>query len=192
MPRVGLDTEAVVDAAEQLADADGLGALTLAGLARCLGVRPPSLYAHVDSLEDLRRRLAVRGVRRLTATLQSAAAGRARGEALHAVAEAYRAFAHAHPGLYAALQRAPDPHDTEAVIAAAEAVDVFRAILRGYGLEEDDAIHATRLIRASLHGFVSLEADAGFGLPLDLNETFARLPFILDQGLIATAPADRR
>ena len=43
MPRVGLDTEAVVGAAEQFADADGLGALTLAGLARRLGVRPPSL-----------------------------------------------------------------------------------------------------------------------------------------------------
>jgi AcrR family transcriptional regulator len=192
MPRVGLDTEAVVRAAEQLADADGLGALTLAGLARRLGVRPPSLYAHIDGLEDLRRRLGVRGVRRLTAALQSAAAGRARREALLAVAEAYRAFAHAHPGLYAALQRAPDPDDAEAVTAAAEAVNVFGAILRGYGLEEDDAIHAIRLVRAALHGFVSLEAAEGFGLPVDLNETFVRLPILVEQGLIATARTDRR
>ena len=38
MPRVGLDTEAVVAAAEQLADAEGLASLTLAALAKRLGV----------------------------------------------------------------------------------------------------------------------------------------------------------
>jgi hypothetical protein len=41
-------------------------------------------------------------------------------------------------------------------------VDVVLAVLRGYGLESDDAIHTTRIIRASLHGFVSLEASKGF------------------------------
>ena len=77
MPRAGLDADAVVAAAARLADAGGLGALTLARLAADLGVRPPSLYAHVLSLEDLRRRLAVRGARELAVELQVAAAGRA-------------------------------------------------------------------------------------------------------------------
>ncbi len=72
--------------------------------------------------------------------------------------------------------------------AAAQAVDVVLAVLRGYSLESDDAIHATRIIRASLHGFVSLEASKGFGLPLDVDETFTRLTQLLDQGLIALAP----
>ena len=93
MPRAGLDTEAVVGAAEELADANGLETITLATLARQLGVRPPSLYAHVTGLPDLRRRLAARGARQLAAAMQTAAAGRARGDALAAVADAYRSYA---------------------------------------------------------------------------------------------------
>ena len=191
MPRVGLDSEAVVSAAEELADANGLEAVTLAALARQLGVRPPSLYAHIAGLADLRRRLAARGARRLAAAMQTAAAGRARGDALAGVADAYRSYAREHPGSYAALQRAPDPNDAEASAAGAEAVDVVLAVLRGYGLESDEAIHATRIIRAALHGFVSLEAVGGFGLPLDVDETFARLTHLLDQGLSVATPSVR-
>src|ERR1700751_4684481 len=106
MPRAGLDTDAVVDAAARLADADGLESVTLARLAAELGVRAPSLYAHVDGLEDLRRRLGARGARELADALGRAAAGRAGTEALVAVADAYRAYARAHPGSYAALQQA--------------------------------------------------------------------------------------
>src|SRR5579871_2782002 len=99
MPRAGLDADAVVAAAAALADADGLEALTLAALAQRLGVRPPSLYAHVASLADLRARVATRGARELAARLQEAVAGRAGSDALAAAASAYRAFAREHPGL---------------------------------------------------------------------------------------------
>jgi AcrR family transcriptional regulator len=180
MPRAGLDPEAVVSAAAALADAEGLSALTLARLADGLGVRAPSLYAHVEGLDDLRRRLAARGTRELAVALQAAAAGRARGEALAAIASAYRAYARGHPGTYAALQRAPDVEDDE---AATQLVGVVLAVLRGYGLEGEDAIHGTRIVRAALHGFVTLEASEGFGIPLRLDETFARLVETLDRGL---------
>jgi AcrR family transcriptional regulator len=183
MPRAGLDTDAVVAAAAALADAEGLEAVSLARLASSLGVRPPSLYAHVGGLGDLRERLAARGALELADALQTAAAGRARGEALAAVAEVYRAYAREHPGSYAAMQRAADVTD----VAAARVVDVFRAILRGYGLQDEDAIHATRVVRAALHGFAALEAAQGFGLPLDIDESFAWLVAVLDRGL-PTAP----
>jgi AcrR family transcriptional regulator len=180
MPRAGLDSEAVVTAAAKLADADGLQALTLARLADQLGVRAPSLYVHVQGLEDLRRRLAIRGASELAAALQSAAAGRARGQALAAVANAYRAYALAHPGTYAALQRAPDVDDAQ---AARQLVDVVLAVLRGYGISGDHAIHAARIVRAALHGFVALEVGEGFGLPFGLDESFSQLVAILDRGL---------
>jgi AcrR family transcriptional regulator len=185
MPRAGLDREAVVDAAANLADGQGLQTLTLARLAAELGVRAPSLYAHVDGLEDLRRRLAARGARKLAAELQAAAAGRAGDEALRAVADAYRAYARAHPGTYQALQRVPDRGDSEALESAAALVGVVLAVLRGYGLDRDDAVHAARIVRSALHGFVTLENGDGFGLPLDLDESFARLLTTLDRGLRA-------
>ncbi|HEY1512095.1 MAG TPA: TetR-like C-terminal domain-containing protein [Solirubrobacteraceae bacterium] len=182
MPRHGLDTSAVVDAAAALADAEGLEAVTLARLAAQLGVRAPSLYSHVDGLDDLRRRLATRGARQLAGELQAAAAGRARGDALAAIADAYRSYARRHPGTYAALQRAADVYGPDAA-AAASVVDVVVAALRGYGLEGEQAIHAVRIVRAALHGFVALENDGGFGLPLSRDESFRRLVAVLDRGL---------
>lgn len=182
MPRVGLDSASVVTAAAALADRDGLQELSLARLAGELGVRSPSLYAHVDGLEDLRRRVAVRGAQELAVVLQSAAAGVAGTDALAAVAVAYRGFAREHPGMYAALQPARDPDDSFEAL-----VDVMVAVLRGYGLDGDDALHGVRIVRAALHGFVTLELDGGFGLPLDLDVTFDRLVASLDRGLGSTS-----
>jgi AcrR family transcriptional regulator len=186
MARARLDSEAVVSAAAALADAEGLQGLTLARLADRLGIRSPSLYAHVDGLADLRTRLAVRGMRELAGVLQAAAAGRAGTEALRTVADAYRTYAHAHPGAYAAMQRAPaagrEP-DPELARVATELVAVMAAVLRGYGLHDDDAIHGVRMLRAALHGFVSLEREGGFAMPIDLDETYRRLIRTLDHGL---------
>ena len=52
---------------------------------------------------------------------------------------------------------------------------MFLAVLRGHGLDGADAVHATRCARALAHGFASLEASGGFGLPEDLDETYERL-----------------
>jgi len=195
MPRAGLDTAAVVEAAAKLADAEGLEAVTLARLAAALGVRSPSLYAHVEGLEDLRRRLGARGARELAAELARAAAGRAGSDALSAVAHAYLAYARTHPGSYAAAQRAREiQNDQEAVAAATAVMEVVLAVLRGYDLVGDDAVHAARTIRVALHGFVSLEADGGFAIALSLDETFEFLLATLDRGLPAPsrARAERR
>lgn len=193
MPRAGLDPDAVVTAAARIADAEGLEAVTLARLAASLGVRPPSLYAHVaGGLPDLRRRLAARGARDLAAVLQAASTGLARGDALAAAATAYRAYAREHPGTYAAAQRGRDLEDPGGAAAAAKVVDIVLAILRGYGLEQEEALHAARIVRAALHGFVSLEADEGFRIPLDLDGTFDRLLSVLDDGLTAAASPARK
>jgi AcrR family transcriptional regulator len=186
MPRAGLDSEAVVAAAAEMADRSGLEAVTLAALADRLGIRAPSLYAHVTSLADLRRRLRARAAGELAAAVAVAAAGRARGDALRAIASTYRDYAHVHPGLYAALQRAPDDPAGVDADAARRLVDVFVAVIAGYGLEGDDAIHAVRIVRAALHGFVSLEQLGGFAIELSLDETFDRLVGMLDLGLRAS------
>jgi AcrR family transcriptional regulator len=183
MPRAGLDTERVVDAAAEIADAEGLDAVTLARVAGRLGVRAPSLYNHVDGRAGLLRALALRGMRELTAALRDAAVGRSGDDALGATARAYRAYAGAHPGLYAASVAAPALDDAEHRAAAQETVDVVYAVLRGWDLEGDDAVHAARAFRSAIHGFVALEAAGGFGMPVDLGASFERLVATLAGGL---------
>lgn len=180
MPRAGLDTEAVVNAAAELADADGLDAVSMTALAGRLGIRTPSLYAHVDGAADLRRRLAARGARELAAATGAATSGRARATALRALADTYRDFALSHPGTYVAMQRAPDEDSGEDAAAARELIEVILAALSGYELADAAQVHGVRLVRAALHGFVSLEQLEGFRIPIPLEETYELLVAMLD------------
>ena len=180
MPRLGLTHHRVVEQAAEVADEAGLDRLTLAAVAKRLGISLPGLYKHINSLDSLKRDLAVLGVRELTAAMSAAAVGRSGHDALHAMARAYRAYATAHPGRAAASIRAPTPTDTEHIAVAEAAVTVLLAVLDGYHLNERDAIDAIRLLRVALHGFTTLEAAGGFGLPQSVDATFTRLIDSLD------------
>ena len=183
MPRAGLTPAAVVDEAARLADRVGLDRLTLAAVAQQLGVALPSLYKHVRGLDGLRRELALRGIREITESMTSAAVGRSGPDALRGVANAYRAYAAAHPGTYAASLKGPDPDDEVYAAAAEKAVGLFLAILDGYGVTGEAAIDATRYVRSALHGFVSLDAAGGFGMPQSVDASYERLVVAVDHAL---------
>lgn len=183
MPRMGLNEAAVIDAAALIADAEGLNAVTLARIAERVGVRPPSLYKHVDGLGGVMRGLALRGVAQARQRIAEATVGRSGDEALFAMADAYWRFAHDHPGLYAASTVAAPEGDAALSEAASQLLETVLAVLRTYDLGGEDALHAVRALRAIVHGFVALEAGGGFGLPLDVRQSFDRLMATFARGL---------
>jgi len=177
-PRAGLSRDAVVEAAASLADEGGLEALSLSTLASKLGIRTPSLYNHIAGLEGLRRELALLGLRELGRRLGRAAMGKTTDEAAFAMAWAYRDFVRERPGLYAATVRSSRlsyPEDPDFEAAEREAFEAVLAVLASYGLRGDEALHAARGFRSTVHGFATLEVAGGFGIPLDLDESFDRL-----------------
>lgn len=174
-PKRRLNHETVVKTAAGLLDQDPTREITLAELARHLGIRTPSLYNHVPSLDALRQDIAVYGARELADRLGSAAIGRSGETALVAMAWAYRDFVTRHPGLHAATQRAPEPGQTELAAAAESVLEILQRVLEPVGLSETELIHAIRALRAMVHGFVSLEQAGGFGMPVDLDESFQYL-----------------
>jgi AcrR family transcriptional regulator len=175
VPRAGLNTDRVVAEAADLADEAGPDHLTLAALAARLGVRQPSLYKHVASLDSLQQLVAKRAKVEFADVLGRVAIGRARDDALVAMAYAWRAWARDHPGRYQIGQRAPAPGDAGHLAVADGFVAIMTAVMAGYGLDGDDAIDAVRAYRSALHGFVSLEASGGFGMPVSVDRSFGRL-----------------
>ncbi|KPV59440.1 TetR family transcriptional regulator [Paenibacillus sp. A3] len=174
-PRIGLDLPTILHAAVEIADTRGLEEVTLASLAQKLDVRSPSLYNHVNGLSGLRSKLAVHGLEQLLHVMTQAVVGRSGDDAVRELGKAYVAFARAHPGLYDATLRAPDPQDEEVRRLAGETVDLVVRALQAYELKDDAALHAVRGLRSLLHGFSSLEQRGGFGLPLDLDVSFRLL-----------------
>jgi AcrR family transcriptional regulator len=180
MPKAGLTREKIIAQAAAAADERGLEHLTLAAVAQRCGVSLPGLYKHVNGLDAVKRDIAVLAVRELTGVLAAAAVGVTGREALTEFLRAYRGYAAAHPGRYAATLHAPAPGDTEHADAAANAVGVIAAAVKGYRLEGTALIHSIRLLRSAFHGIVSLEIAGGFGLPESLDDTYAHLVDALD------------
>jgi AcrR family transcriptional regulator len=196
MPRAGLTQEVVIARAADLADEIGYDQLTLTALAARLGVAVPSLYKHVDGLDSLRRGVALAAIRELgealcgslaeTASARADTPGRAdrsrRGD-VQLIAAAYRRYALEHPGRYAATIRAAPSGDHELAAASDAVLGPVLDILATFGLQGDARIHAARALRAGLHGFVSLEAAGGFGLPQDVDRSFEAMIGMLERGL---------
>jgi AcrR family transcriptional regulator len=202
VPRAGLTPRAVVEEAERMVDDVGFEGMTLAALAERLGVRQPSLYKHIDGVAGLRRAIAIRAARELTEVLGRAAVGRARGDAITAMAAAHRKWGLAHPGRYQVSQTAPELYQASRIApdpggehekVVSDYVQMFSDVLSGFGLAGDDAIDAIRGIRAALHGFVSLEAGGGFAMPHDIDRSHRRLVAALvdalDHWATGSAPA---
>ena len=187
MPRAGLDAEVVLQTAVMLADAEGLESLTVAKLALRLGVKAPSLYNHMRSLDCVKDDLTTQAMRSLLDRSRDAMAGVAGRDALNALGHAQRRFAQDHPGLWAAT-KLPVAGWGEAAHKTADAyLALVLAVLRGYGAAGDHAIHAARFLRAALRGFIDLELGGGFGLSQDVDESFSTLLQLLDAALRSQA-----
>jgi AcrR family transcriptional regulator len=182
VPRQGLDRQQVLDAAVRIAD-EGLERVTLARLARELGVRAPSLYNHVNGRPELLRMITMRGLGELGDAIATAAAGLAGEDALRATAHAYRSYALAHPGSYEATLAPGAEPDPQVRAAAERLLGLLAAIMRGWRLQGDQAIDAIRAVRSALHGFVALERGGGFAMARDTDGSFERLLDILVAGL---------
>jgi AcrR family transcriptional regulator len=173
----------VVQEAARLVDEVGPEKLTLAALAQRLGVALPSLYKHIRGLDALLQKVSALSTAELAASLADAAVGRSGADAVRALAVAYRGYAQRHPGRYLTTQWVPDADDPDHVAAGDRAVGTIYAILRGYGLSSDGAVHAARALRSALHGFIALEHGGGFGPPRDVDLSFDQMVTALDTAL---------
>ncbi len=186
MPRAGLSPAIVTATAATLIDREPHRPLGFAHLAAELGVKAPSLYNHVDGVEELERLVALGGIDELAERCRSAVMGRTGQEALAALAGAYRSYATEHPGVYPLTQVAR-PGDADYEEVTGRLLAAVLALLGGFGLDGKEAIHAARTVRSALHGFVLLATHAGFGLETDTDASFTWMVEALTRALTAQA-----
>jgi AcrR family transcriptional regulator len=170
---VGLDKDMVLDAALTIADRDGFANLSLARVARRLGVRSQSLYAHVDGLEGLRADLQELYQRYAHERFGSAVAGRQGRDALLALGRAYLELAEEHPGLFTASGR--PGAITEARRIVEDPSEPLVVVLRGFGLTGKELGHWLRIVWTALFGFATLRVEGMMRLPLDPDASLERM-----------------
>jgi AcrR family transcriptional regulator len=177
--------KSVVDTAERLADTEGIDAVSLTRIAAELGVTQPSIYRHINGIQELKKAMVLRARELLVADLREAAIGHTRDEAVLAVATAWRHYVRVHPGLYDATDRIATAGDTDLEASLDNVVHVLAMSMKGYRLAPDEQVHSARSIRSALHGFVALEKDAGHPAGAGLDESFERLVALLVAGIRA-------
>ncbi|GGG25382.1 transcriptional regulator [Rhodococcoides trifolii] len=180
MARAGLTLERVALAGAELADRDGFDRVTVSAVARHFDVAVASLYSYVKSSRDLEGRIALLALTELADRAAEAIAGRSGKDALTAFADAYREYALAHPGRWAATRATLDP-DSGALAAGRRHTDLMQAVLRGYHLDDRDRTHAIRLLGSVFNGYVSLESSGGFAHSTpDSQQSWVRILDALD------------
>jgi AcrR family transcriptional regulator len=182
--RTSLD--AIVVAARDVLEADGLEALAMERVAASVGVRAPSLYKHVANRAALIRAVAQSVVDDLAVILRRATAHDDPATALRETAIAYRAFVRANPNGYGLLfaPLAPEMQPDGATIA-----DLGRPIVAAVAAlsGDDGALERARTFVAWAHGAVSMELAGGFRLGGDLDLAYGEGIEMILAGITARA-----
>ncbi len=156
-----LGREAVLAAAEELLDREGVQSLTMTSLAVECGTKVSSLYNHVDGLDDLRAQLQRRAIVSVGRDVRSAAMGRSGADGVRHLAQVYVAWARRHPHRYELMTRALiDPDDF--YVAATDAAEAIAVMVRTLGVPEEDVLRTQLALFASIHGYVCAEVTGFF------------------------------
>lgn len=182
MPRAGLTPAAVTRLALAQLDESGPDGLTLKAVAARAGVATPSLYKHVQSLEHLRDLMTAAVLAEAAQEIGAAVMGRSGRDALEAFLHAYRGYARRLPYRWTLMEH-PNSADEQVAAAATRLVEIAYAVVRGFGLSEDEQVDAVRTLRAAVTGFIALEQGGGYQIARDLDESFAYLTRVLADGL---------
>jgi TetR/AcrR family transcriptional regulator, tetracycline repressor protein len=154
-----LSRKVIVQAAVDVIDAEGLGAVSLRSVARRLGVDAKALYNHIESKEALLDAVAGEVLSRMTVPDRT---GDLRTD-LFAIAHAFRAAAlSSHREAVALVLSRPVESLTD--FAPLEAT---LAILMEAGAKPEWAVHALRTTLAYMTGTLLREASVGLTLGVD-------------------------
>jgi len=172
--------QVIVNAARELAEAEGWESVTTRRLAECIEYSQPVLYSHFEGKDAIVSAVALEGFGELASILHKARkdAGSPAAEP-RAVATAYMEFARANPALYEAMftlrvDLTFAQSDTPALLHAGF-VELREALTPLAG--DRDVETFTEVVWSALHGLVTL-SQAG-----RLRPTFsdARLTTLVDQ-----------
>lgn len=149
--RSALSREAIVEAALEIADAEGIEAVSIRRVAAALGARTMSLYTYIDSKDDLLDLMVDQVVGELLVEERPPGDWR---EAITAIARREREASLRHPWLVDMVRRRAR---TVAGPNLLRHMDQSLAAVAGLGLTTEDALRVVAAVDDYMLGFVSRE-----------------------------------
>jgi len=171
--RVPLSRQRALATAVALADADGLGSLSMRRLAQELGVEAMSLYHHVANKEDILDGM----VEMVFAEIELPSDGTEWKTAMRQRAESARAALTRHPWAISIMESRSSPGP-----ATLRHHDAVIGSCRRAGFSVQMAAHAFSLLDSYIYGFVLQEVNLPFDDSTDLDDVVGSmmLPYSAD------------
>ena len=136
----------VIKTASDMADRNGLHNVSLKAIAENLGIRTPSLYNHIGSLDELLREIAHSGMRTMNEKMIRAAIGKTGDSALKLVAVEYLNYMIEHPGVY-------------------DYLSLLKTLICSCGFNPDKTTEILNMVTGMLHGYTTLQLRYAFSNP---------------------------
>lgn len=175
MPRQGLTTETVIEAASLLAEEVGCENLTLHKLADRLNIKTASLYTHISGIEELYVLLSNLALKQLGAAVLDAVREKKRGESIRAMSVAYYNYAKQNPEMYRMIMKVPHSHSEKLVNAGKNVKAILFELLSQYTADQEKIICFSRYYHSILHGFISLEQAGFFDDTISVDESLSNI-----------------
>lgn len=165
----------VVQAALYCLEKEGEKSLGINRVARELNIKPPSIYNHIESNDELRKAVAIEGWKKLYDTLILAdLLNKPKKESITLLLTTFRTFAHNNKNLYMVISNTFIEQDRSDFLEVSRAFfKLFNELLGGFNIAEAEQIHVIRWLRSIAHGFIMLELQQQFELPENVDQSYA-------------------
>ena len=164
---------AVIQAASDIADKDGLNNVSLKVVAEKLNIRTPSLYNHIDSLDDLLREVAHSGMKIMNDRMTRVAIGNLGDAAIKAVGVEYLNYMIEHPGIYETIQWATW-HGTEETSAIfGNYISLLSTLIHSCNFKADHTDEILNILMGVLHGYTTMQLRYAFEKPDEVRNALS-------------------
>lgn len=163
----------VIDTASQIADEKGLHNVSLKIIAEKLNIKTPSLYNHIDNLDDLLLEVSHKGMRTMNERLERVAIGKAGDVAIKAVGIEYLNFMIEHPGIYETIQWATWNGSAETIDIFEHYTTLLKTLILSCQLQEDHVEEILSILTGILHGYTTLQLRFAFESPEQVRENLS-------------------
>ena len=172
MSKNNISDRLIIETSAVLANKWGLDNLSLKSIADELNIKSPSLYNHIDSLEDIKERLMVYGWKQIETEMIDSAIGTTGYEALKNMCYAFYAYATNNKGVFTAMLWYNKYETEEKKNITLRLFNMLFKVMKSLNISDDNIKHTIRTLRSFLEGFSLLVNNHAFGNPISIKESF--------------------
>lgn len=141
-------------------------------LADDLNIQTPSLYNHIQNLEDLPKELMIYGWNQMAEAILNAVAGVSGYDVLEALCHAFYRYAVQNPGVFNAMLWYNKYQNNVMLDSTEKIFSIVYKITSSLNIPKETSNHLIRTFHGFLEGFSLLVNNTAFGNPSSIDDSF--------------------